>query len=45
MRLFLWDYRVQAVSDYLLHERILGNLGLGSPFVDGFFTENRHSSV
>ena len=40
MRLFLWDYRNPAVSDYLLQTRILGALGLGSPHVDGFFTDD-----
>ena len=40
MRLFLWDYRNPAVSDYLVQTRILGKLGLGSPWVDGFFTDD-----
>lgn len=38
MRLFLWDYRNPAAADYLVHGRILGDVGLDSPFVDGFFT-------
>jgi len=40
MKLYLWDYRVPAVSDYLVQERILGAAGLASPFVDGFFTDD-----
>ena len=35
MRLWLWDYRNPAAAEYLLHTRILGKLGLGSPHVDG----------
>ena len=40
MRLWLWDYRNQAASDYFLSTRILGELGLGSAHVDGFFTDD-----
>ena len=40
MRLYLWDYRNPAASDYLLHTRLLGELGLASKFVDGFFTDD-----
>eukprot|EP00054_Salpingoeca_dolichothecata_P010503 m.58577 g.58577 ORF g.58577 m.58577 type:complete len:407 (-) comp19026_c0_seq2:20-1240(-) len=42
---YLWDHRNASLRDWIINEYILGDAGMGSPYVDGMYIDDSWSSA